>query len=1054
MRGRTWAIAALLSGSGFCALVYQIAWLREFRLIFGASTAASAAVVAIFIAGLGAGGWLLGARADRHPQPLLFYAQLEFIVAASSAASPFLLALARSVYLASGGTTTLGLAGSTVVRLLLSALVLAVPTLAMGGTLPAAARAATRDGDDRRQDLAALYALNTLGAVAGCLVATFVLLEIFGTRSTLWLAALLNALVAMTARAGSRGADGADGSRAARGWDGARGADGARGSRGVDTKRAFVLIASATVGFAFFLMELVWYRLLAPLLGGSVFTFGLVLAVALAGIGIGGLVYAVTSRGREATLGGFAAVCLIEAAAVAGTFALGDRVAILTLLLAPLRASGFAASVLGWTAVTALVVMPPAIVSGYQFPMLIAHLGRGRHNLGREVGLAYAANTVGAIAGSLAGGFGLLPWLTAPGAWRLVAVVLLALGAAAALLAEPAERRAWLPLQIGAALIAVAGIVSAGPTSVWRHSGIGAGRVPEDAMTSVNQLKTWRSSVRQWVYWDGDGVESSVALATDASGFAFLVNGKSDGAARGDAGTQVMLGLIGALAHPRPQTALVVGLGTGSSAGWLAAIPGMERVDVVELEPLVVDVARECAAVNHDALANPRLRVVIGDARETLLTTRERYDVIASEPSNPFRAGIASLFTHEFYRAANARLTDQGVFAQWVQGYEIDSPTLRSIYATMAAVFPQVEAWQTHRGDLVLVAAKQPRRHSARELASRIAQEPYRSALLHAWRASGINGLLAHFVASDAVARELAGGPVDRINTDDRNTVEFGFARSVGVPRAMIVPELRRVSRAVGGARPPMIDEEGVSWPAVETARIADNAINGVFDDIGGDAPPEERDRQQALLRFYQYGDAAGARTLWQKQPSADPRDPIELRLVAGVEAEAGSDLALPWIERLRASEPAEADALLALLRFRQGRHDESAAALASSLVAFRRDPWPTQRSMERALELVAAVSERAPAAAPAVLASLHEPFVVRALDTKRLVEAADLARKINAAAACAESAGALEPHPPWTEYFLTLRRDCYRLAGDARLAKANDELAEFLRAEPVPLAR
>src|SRR5713101_4352636 len=200
MRTRTAPVAALLFGSGFCALVYQVAWLRDFRLIFGASTAASAAVLAIFIGGLGLGGLLLGPRADRHPRPLLFYAQLESIVAASAAASPLLLTVVRELYTAIGGSARLGGTLATITRLVLSALVLAVPTIAMGGTLPAAARSVTSESDVRRHGVAALYALNALGAVAGCLVATFWLLELFGTRSTLWLAAAINLLVAMFAR--------------------------------------------------------------------------------------------------------------------------------------------------------------------------------------------------------------------------------------------------------------------------------------------------------------------------------------------------------------------------------------------------------------------------------------------------------------------------------------------------------------------------------------------------------------------------------------------------------------------------------------------------------------------------------------------------------------------------------------------------------------------------------------------------------------------------------------------------------------------------------------
>ena len=188
MRAHTWRVAALLFGSGSCALVYQIGWTREFRLIFGASTAASAAVLAIFIGGLGAGGLLLGPRADRHPRPILFYSQLESIVAVSAALSPWLLSIAREVYIALGGTPRLGLLGGTIGRLALGALVLALPTFVMGGTLPAAARGVTRHTDQHRQDVAVLYGLNTLGAVVGCLVATFYLLEVFGTRDTLWLA--------------------------------------------------------------------------------------------------------------------------------------------------------------------------------------------------------------------------------------------------------------------------------------------------------------------------------------------------------------------------------------------------------------------------------------------------------------------------------------------------------------------------------------------------------------------------------------------------------------------------------------------------------------------------------------------------------------------------------------------------------------------------------------------------------------------------------------------------------------------------------------------------
>src|SRR4051812_37700293 len=196
----TWKVALLLFVSGMCALVYQMAWLREFRLIFGASTAASAAVLAIFMGGLGLGSLWLGHRADKQAKPLRFYGNLELIIAISAALTPFLLYAVRQAYIATGGSTVLGLTGAPVARLVLAALVLVVPPFLMGGTLPAAARSAENDQDVGRRNLALLYGANTLGAVTGSALATFFLVEMFGTHKTLWAACLVNALIALVAR--------------------------------------------------------------------------------------------------------------------------------------------------------------------------------------------------------------------------------------------------------------------------------------------------------------------------------------------------------------------------------------------------------------------------------------------------------------------------------------------------------------------------------------------------------------------------------------------------------------------------------------------------------------------------------------------------------------------------------------------------------------------------------------------------------------------------------------------------------------------------------------
>jgi spermidine synthase len=1040
MRRPTRQVAVLLFGTGFCALVYQISWLRELRLVFGASTAASAAVLAIFIGGLGTGGLVLGRRADAHPRPILLYAQLEAIVATSAALSPLLLSLVRALYVAAGGTPRLGLFAGTASRLVLSAVVLAIPTMAMGGTLPAAARGVTSETDLRRRDVAALYALNTLGAVAGCVAATFFLLELFGTRATLWLAAAINLLVAAAAWQ----VDGHTRERSVR----LRTDEGGRASVDRDW---FVLVASGVVGFTFFLMELVWYRLLGPLLGGSVFTFGLILAVALAGIGLGGLAYALGSDERPASLPGFAASCLLEAAAMAAPYAIGDRLAVLALVLRPLAQIGFGTQVAGWTLVTILVVLPAAIAAGYQFPMLVALLGRGREKLGSQIGLAYAANTIGAIVGALAGGFGLIPWLSAPGAWRFasLSLVVLGLGATALSLRRNGNARRTIPIPLALAAVTVACCLAAGPTAVWRHSGIGAGRAGFTS-TSPNQYRDWAQAQQRAIVWDDDGVESSVALAVHTYGYAFIVNGKSDGSARGDAGTQVMLGLLGAMLNPQARRSLVIGLGTGSSAGWLGAIPDMDRVDVIELEPLVVEVARACDAVNRDVLRNPKVRVSIGDAREALLTGRDRYDLIASEPSNPFRAGVASLFTREYYAAASDRLTDGGLFLQWVQLYEIDARTLGTVYATMAAAFPHIEAWEAGGADLVLVGAKQPLTHRADALAARIQVEPFKTALRVAWRTDELTGLLAHFLANEQLAQVLAHAPGVEINTDDRNLVEFGFARSMGGD-ASLLADLRTLARTAGLARPPLADQTPVDWAAVDTAWVAYQAGEQQFGGVAVAGPREEQARQASLMYYYRDTDLAAARRSWPKE-GRQPAGPNELAMLSDLEAETGSDAALAFIDQLRTYQPGEAAAILATLRFRQARFEDAAVALEAAFDDFRASPWALNRFEERAVALADAVAARSPLLAARMFEALKFPFAVRALQDERLTAVANLTPRLNFNGLCREAVGALEPHVLWTRSFLTLRRDCYRAIGDPRLAEASRELEELLASEPLAL--
>ena len=978
MNRAAWRVAGLLFFSGACALVYQTAWMRQFRLIFGASTFATAAVLAVFMGGLGAGSAILGKRADRSGKPLRLYGWLELAIACAAAASPVLLWIAAKIYWSVGGSPALGLGGASVVRLLLSLLVLGLPTFLMGGTLPAAARAIQRDDDSGRRGVALLYGLNTLGAVAGTLLSTFVLLERLGNRSTLFAAVAVNLIVAVVALRGSAAL-----LRDARNSPAAPPAEEPAPVRsgGAEMPAYAVYAAAAIAGFAFLLMELVWYRMLSPLLGGTTYMFGLILAIALLGIGLGGAAYALLRGNTRATVAGFAVTCAFEALAIAIPFALGDRLATLTLALSDHSVLGLAESVVAWVIVTTIVVFPAAFVAGVQFPLLVGLLGRGRSDVGREVGAAYAWNTAGAIAGSLAGGFGLMPLLSAPGCWQLVVMLLAVLAVAALLFALREEQRALTTASAAATLLAVLCLTAVGPTAVWRHSGIGAGRATR--MTSHNAVVDWMRWNRRKLVWDADGRESGVALAIAVEP-SFIVNGKSDGAARSDAGTQVMCGLVPAAFHGHPSRALVVGLGTGSSAGWLAAIDSMQRVDVVELEPVVLDVARVLSPFNHNAMGDPKIAITIADAREVLLTSRERYDVIVSEPSNPFRAGIASLFTHEFYQAVEARLAPRGLFAQWVQTYDIDPETMRTIYATLVSVFPHVHTWTTTSGDALLVASNEPLRVDVEAMRALLAKEPYRSAIRNAWRTEGVDGFFTRFVANEEFARRAA-AEAESMNTDDRTVIEFGFARSVGAAENLL-PVIQATARSLGMARPAFM--QGTLDPS--------RAVNGPM--IG-----------EAALQL----------------------------------ANEGREDAAILAEQLRALHPAEAESVLARLRLVQRRFDESAVHLRNALVPYRADPWPDLRLLQEAVDSALTLATSNRRYARAMYSLVERPYAGSMLDDDRRIARALIAEQFaGCGAQTLASLAALEPHVPFREEILSLRARCYTTEPLARIAR--EELEAF----------
>lgn len=1046
MRPTFGRIATVLFLSGFCSLVYQVAWLRNLRLVFGVSTASTAVVLAIFMGGLGLGGAWLGRRVERVSNPLAFYSLLELGIALSAAASPLLIGLARALYVHLGGVSALGMTAATFLRLGLSLLILGVPTTLMGGTLPAIARAVERDSDRGRRLVAGLYGINTGGAVVGAFLTTFLLLELLGVRQTLWISCALNVLLFVAARSMSResaflpdaGEDEAPlpataptpaglGSRAASRW---------------------VLAAAFVVGFVFFLMELVWYRMLGPVLGGSSFTFGLILAVALAGIATGGALYSFGPAGRRPTLRSLGWTCLLEGLCLALPYAVGDDLPVLAAVLRQLDTLGFSGLVFGWTLIVCLVVLPTAIVSGYQFPLLVGLLGSGREEVGRQVGTAYAWNTFGAIVGSLAGGFGLMPLCGAPRLWWMSALFLMLLGLLTVGL-HAFERRALRgiagPLAAAAAILACC--LATGPTAFWRHSPIGAGRLQVD-FHDINKLRDKRHAVRRSLVREADGIESSVGLM-QVDELAFYVNGKSDGTALSDAPTQVWCSLAGGLLHPAPQEAMIVGLGTGTSAGWMAHVDTIRRVDVVELEPAIGRFAEEFAPVTLDSLHNPKVNLIFGDGREMILTTAERYDVITSVPSNPFRAGMSDFFSQDFYRGLSKRLKPGGIFLQWVQGYEVDADLIRLVYSTITSVFPYVETWQIHDSDLLLVASPEPLTYDFDRMRRQALEEPFASALRYLWKVRGVEGFLSGFVGGPELARQLAQAE-PRISTDDQPFVEFGFARSVGRKGLFNPSQLHELASRLGVDRPRSFVGEPLDWTEVEEARqirVLDATLI---------APPTLRVPRERLPRFqarraYREGDFEALRRLWFDEGKAqEPRHPMDYLMAAETLVNLDDERAPAALEELGRAFPTDAEFLAARRAFIEHHLDAATSHLVRALDSFRRSPWFFRPIAIHGFELVELVADKGSREqAERLLAALAEPSPVLALERIRRKTRLHLLAKVDFPRHCVEVLKPFEPHTIWEKEFLRLRLECYAQTGHPLLEKAREDLEAFLEDAP-----
>ncbi|MCC6406861.1 MAG: fused MFS/spermidine synthase [Planctomycetes bacterium] len=679
---------AFFVASGATALAYEVIWFKRFGHVWGSSAHAWAAVVAAYLLGLGLGARFLGAWAARVRRPLFAYGVAELVVTVAALAIPFEIGWLASR--AAAWTSLLGDAAwaQAAIRFALTFAVLAPPTIAMGATLPLLVRHFVVAGQSTGAATSVLYALNALGAAGGAWLAGFDLLPALGLLRANYLVAAVSFAVGVAACALGR----------AEIKEREPETDRATPHRG-----AALAFAAAATGAGALILQMLWSRDLAVLIGSTTYAYTAVLAVFVAGLGLGSLVLRLIGRSWDPLQACGALIAILVATTLLGR-ALQPWLSLAAggLLGVRVDAAGDTAVCVGFAC--ALVLLP-TFAMGAIFPSLVRLAGRDDQDSG-AVGFVYGWNTLGSIPAAALTNVAILPSLGSSHGYRVALGAYLA-SLLALLVARPRQAGRVAPATV---LLGVAALslwpTPAEPLATHRGRYMYGNAVGDEGATSLRAVY-FANGASADVLVVGENEDALPSEARYAQrNRSLFVDGKVDASTATDMRTQVSLAYLPRCVRPDARSVLVIGMGTGTTAGASLLYPET-KVTCVEIEPAVIAAIEHFAEVNHRPWESPNFRVVPEDGRAFLQATDERFDLIVSEPSNPWMVGVSNLFTEEFYRAANARLERGGVLAQWLQTYALSLSDYAMIVRTLRSVFPHVVLARIDESDTILFASRE-----------------------------------------------------------------------------------------------------------------------------------------------------------------------------------------------------------------------------------------------------------------------------------------------------------------------------------------------------------
>jgi len=712
-------LLALFALSGCSALIYEIVWYQLLQLVIGSTAVSLGVLLATFMGGLCLGSLGLSrVKRTAGMHPFRVYGLIELGIGACGIIALFGMPLVDYVYTAAVGHGM----PAILLRAVVCALCLLPPTTLMGASLPAMSRwlEASPKGISW---MGLLYGGNTAGAVLGCLLAGFYLLRLTDMTTATFAAVALNVAVALVSLSMAKRAPLHAGVKEPAG----PAVEAKTAARGYTP----VYIAIALSGAAALGAEVVWTRLLGLMLGATVYTFSLILAVFLVGLGVGSALGAMRARNLSGPAGARAALgwCQIFAVAAIAWTAFMMSSSLPYWPINPLLSTkpGFTFQVDVVRVIWA--ILPATLLWGMSFPLALAGAAAPDEDPGRLVGRVYAANTFGAIVGALAFSIVLIPWIGTGNCERAL-VILAGLAGLAVLLPH---------IQATKSMVAAAGLAVAMVGTIYLASTV----EPVPGMLIAYGRRIMISANRSKLLYSGEGINSSIAITQwDDGAVQFHVSGKVEASTESyDMRLQRMLGHMPALVHPNPEKVLIVGFGAGVTAGTFVVHPEVKRIVICEMEPLIPPTAtRYFAQQNFDVMHDPRTQIVYDDARHFVLTTPEKFDIITSDPIHPWVKGSATLYSREYFQLVKSHLNPGGVVTQWVPLYESDPETVKSELATFFDVFPNGTIWanELDRGgyDVFLLGQNEPMRIDLDKLEDRLAA-PAQARVLQSLREVG-----------------------------------------------------------------------------------------------------------------------------------------------------------------------------------------------------------------------------------------------------------------------------------------------------------------------------